>query len=655
MKKLFLFSLFFFLIFASFVQAIVYDSFSGVALDANKWDTLNAGGTTLGVVTVASNSVEIKANDVAKSVNLQTTNSKVVPFLLGAASIKNSVVEFKVLTSSFAGVTGYAKLVVSYGNGTGGSPLDNRKPIDIARNTGTNTGDTFFLTTGNYRIVVDNNGLYQVFRDGLLQKSGFGLTYSEPTLRFYVYSQLGDTVILKVSDLNFYVNKTEDFNYASISYDVNNGFSNSLDINYANLQCNRKNASLLNYKFFKNGVSVLDSNFLNNTRYTLVSSVTNGLVDLNFVCTDLNNGSLDFNAAVRYLYASSFSLVDEQTGGVFDLSNVVGLIAHSLDSNAFYDLKTNSATGISFISTGNETIRFDFNYAGGTSFFKEFSISQLGSNTPVCAAKPQSFYQTAVVSVSQKSFAVKNNSVNCYSSNTFTKYAYSTNFYEPIYTISAPYYLYLVDGSSVGVLALLDGSRTDIIYLDVLASNLQLHYIVVPFEDVSFFKPDAPSESIIIYYKNWKSDSIQTDFMIYDASTSPIWSYSELLSPNDLNIIFDYSTLTIDKNILSLKVVKHLADGTTSTYFKYFNTQAQTGILNPVIPAILSIALMIFGLTMTSTRTSFGFVGIAVCIISLFILTLTPLIWYIGFLEGVIVLCFLYIVITFKKENLAVS
>lgn len=446
------------------------------------------------------------------------------------------------------------------------------------------------------------------------------------------------------------------------SFDFNNttGWSSSIPNNPdLNAKCTDLKSGTLRYLITVNGETIFDETVPNESLVQLdLNQFINQSNLFTFTCFDKNN-NIDYattTGQTNNLYYTLFNLKDEQTNAAFDLSYVTRLTAKALDGNYVFDFKSANVTSKYFISSIDTTIRFDFNYVNGTEIFRDFALSLLDANTDtnVCAAKPQIFYQSYLTSSTRKGIILINNNTQCYSLAAYTQYTIQDLLTQSAYTIVAPYYAYIIDGNARTLLTLIDGSNAETINLDVIEFNLTSYSINLLPGTTTFYRTD--SNNIIVYYNNPNNDAAQTIFRIYNENNTLLFSHVEIISPNDLNFFFDFTTLAYDVNVLKLEITITKIDGTIETKTTYFIPQLiPKPIVSSELFAVLAIILLFFGLTLTSTRLTFGWFGIVLCIIALGLLAISIQTWYIQFLEAITIVLLVYIALIMKEENLGVQ
>ena len=452
------------------------------------------------------------------------------------------------------------------------------------------------------------------------------------------------------------ISPTIDANIVNSAY----GFTSTFDLNY-NMIC-YDNFSPINYLItWNDGTTDYNLYNSNDANATLVT----GTLDLNagqdatltFSCIDDTGNTTTYISST--IYALIFRLINENTGTLFDLNKVTAAQAYTYDGNFIYNFKDTNLTTTYFFSP-TQTIRFDFTYPdeSATKISREVNFDYLNdTNVGICVAEYQQFYLYRFLSTSVKPVIVYNDFAKCYTLASTTKFLYNTYQSNTAYTINKPYYLYTYTNGVKTLLALLDGANNTEINLDILAFN-QTDYTFLVNTDVISFKPsdnELDSNTISFYfYSPNQNDSVK--LQIYNGSTL-LWTYTEFVDTNSFEVNFYYGDLGVtDTNLLKV-VVSVVLDGETTSFYKYFNTKAESyaGLLKPIVAIVLSFFIMFFGLTMVSYRFAMGWFGLVISLICIGILALAPPNEYILFIQAIYLIMGVFIGIIGKEQNLGVS
>jgi len=343
-------------------------------------------------------------------------------------------------------------------------------------------------------------------------------------------------------------------------------------------------------------------------------------------------------------------IVDEKTSNLLaDLSNVTIILTDYINNSARI---TKVSNPFDFWTNVTEfSIILEYTLSDGSKIQRVVNPNLIDtSEIRICLApKTENHYEQAFLSISQSSNAiVKNIFANCYVLAEYTRYAYQDAYIIKTYTIKATYNLYTKKQETI-YLAALDGSVSSIINLDFLqqfkASKPTIVFSVI---DLSISKYD--NDTLIIYFTNWKKDSIETIIEIYDKNNNKLFS-EKLDNPNSATIYFDVSTLDYsEEDLFRVIAITKLQDGSTRKIEKYFYITGAIGILNPYIAIILAAIILLFSFTLFAVSRVFTIFGLLGVLFVFVILSLAPIDKLVLFMFGVAAIVGLYIGITFITE-----
>jgi len=436
--------------------------------------------------------------------------------------------------------------------------------------------------------------------------------------------------------------------------DYNTGFLSSLsDVATAWLKCTDNISPALTYDINFNDANILDGLYSKDTNQTASASMKNGSNILRVACTDLG-GNKATDLKIETINLKKFTLIDEQTGGDFNRDEADSIKAYSYAKGLEYDFKANTTNTIYYIISGNDTIRIEFAYPGDVKVTRDFNLGLLSDTNEinVCAAKYQQFYEQIFVSSSEKPIAVISGYTHCYILADYTKYAYQNALMNHAYTINMLYYLYTFDNEQKVLLASLDGTQAIVTNLDILEYKKEQYVFPLTVDVVAVSKTDE--NTLKIYYRNMNNDNMQITLKIYDGSTE-LFSHTEDQNANELTLYFDYSTLDIQNNLLKLEITKVKQTGSTETLTRYFTLEGTVGLLNPIMAAIVAVVVFFIIISLVAYRYALGYMGILGAIISLAFLTLAPAVWYITFLQAIMIISIVFIALVMKEETAAVT
>jgi hypothetical protein len=303
-------------------------------------------------------------------------------------------------------------------------------------------------------------------------------------------------------------------------------------------------------------------------------------------------------------------------------------------------------------------VRFDFTYpdADATKLSREINFDYItDENVGVCVAEYQQFYLYRFLSTSVKPVVVYNDFAKCYNLASTTKFLYNTYQSNTAYTINKPYYLYTYTNGVKTLLALLDGANNTEINLDILAFNQQTYVYSIDTDQIVFIPSETDLNTIVLYFTS-PNDNESVTLQIYNGNTL-LWNYTELVDTNLFQVNFFYGDSNVtDTNLLKI-VVTVVNDGETSSFYKWFNTRAESyaGILNPIVAIVLSFFVLFFGVTMVSYRFAMGWFGLFISFVAIGILALAPMYDYIIFLMAIYFIIGIFIGVIGREQTLGVS
>jgi len=357
-------------------------------------------------------------------------------------------------------------------------------------------------------------------------------------------------------------------------------------------------------------------------------------------------------------FNTCFTMTNEVTGAEFDVSQLQGLTVRSYDSNLTLDLKNPLTSSFCYFGNTDTTVRLDFNYSGGIDIFKEFNYGVLNQVTDVnvCAAPPGlTISEQLIISSIPKSVTVKPSIFGCYASADFTKYAYQNALSSKVYTISAPYTLYVVneDGNRTA-LSLIEGSATNTINLDVIEFYQQQYDFQVAQQGIAVERIND-TNTFVVYYSNQANDNVSVIMNIYDGNDLE-WTYVDSNSPNNFTVFFDFTGKTLDANLLQIEIIRTFEDGTTKAFSQYFTLQGKsalqpTQLLNPYVGLIMGFMLFFAFFSLVGYRLIFSWFGLIVELIVLFLLAISEPTWFTLLGQAMIVIIMVYTGLVMKDET----
>lgn len=424
----------------------------------------------------------------------------------------------------------------------------------------------------------------------------------------------------------------------------------SADINITSL-CEDSQITTLQYNLTYNDINYILKNETNGTEIinnTLASDNTNTFI---LECSDLFGSTKITN--ISTIYVKNIILIDEKLNTPFDISNLTNVKAYFDDNSSFHDFKANNNASINFTSPIADKIRFELEYSDGTLITRYVDISLVDDDLRVCAnTDGTTHYEQLITSAVKRKVKLINVFANCTVASDYTRFAYQTSNILRAYTINANYNLITYDNNDLQVtLASVDGSLASYINVDNLEFQQTAYNFDILGDAISFQLTDTDEISILYY--NIDNDNTAVTATITRTDTNvKVFESSSFDNPNNFTIIYNFATQTDinETTLFKINIEKTNNEG-TSSLSKYFNTKAKTGTINSLVAFVLSLFLLLFGLTFTTAQNTFSYFGIFITIASIVILTLAVPTWYILFMQVVSVIVLIYIIIILNGQN----
>jgi hypothetical protein len=364
------------------------------------------------------------------------------------------------------------------------------------------------------------------------------------------------------------------------------------------------------------------------------------------------------------MWACNYTCVDEQTGAYINVANFSHLDVYAPEIGWHIDLKAKGNGNFTFLANGSYpgtlhpmALRFEVKYAGVnftiTRYFDPTILSNLSSPIRISIPKANTFYMQTVTSTIERQFAVW-----CLGSSAWVVCDYTrmvggttTSYLQYVYTIDALYYFKIYNNGVPIVLTTLDGGKSVTIDLDLLIrSNASLPAIP---GGVGIQK--LTNHSLLIYFLNTGIPVNSTSVKLTNASGHVFLWYNETSSPNEFMIYYDWTTVTPQPDLnetLTLTVTPYGQPPITKTFILNQITGPITtaAALPAELAMIFIIGLLIFGLTLFSSQTTFSFFGPVMCGIGLVISVLTDQIWFIHLLQFMLIFFIAFMIVVFRYE-----
>ncbi len=346
-------------------------------------------------------------------------------------------------------------------------------------------------------------------------------------------------------------------------------------------------------------------------------------------------------------YVKKISLINSNDGSAFNLWNDYDLMKFATEytTNTF-DIKANAVSTIyyyDFPRNQSDTLIFERTLANQTQSIQTyFNLDLIEPEFSICVPPYQTLYEILLYSATQKPVALLNNKFNCYEIFDYTRFIRSNTYTVTAYTPKGLYYLYIYDAGKKVFLAVIDGSVAQSVNIDLIEYKNTPAFTLLN-EDVSISKdPNSPTTLIIKYY-DMAQDNTFVEVKIYDGNNI-VFQTTETSNPNDVTIYFDYSTITLNNNILKIVITTD-----QSTITKYFDLNGNVGFLHPSFAIPLALLIFFLGATI-SLKQIFGPFGLLMAFLSLALLGMSVQTAMTIFFEAVILIIILFIIIIMRSE-----
>ena len=126
-----------------------------------------------------------------------------------------------------------------------------------------------------------------------------------------------------------------------------------------------------------------------------------------------------------------------------------------------------------------------------------------------------------------------------------------------------------------------------------------------------------------------------------------IFNSSTYSNPNNITIYFDTSTLlgVNETTIYKIIVSATRSTGETEQIIRYFTGSGESGFLSAPLAFVMSLLVLVFGLTFAASKITFSWFGILIELIAIVIAASAIWTWYILFLLAVEVIVFIFTII----------
>jgi hypothetical protein len=481
-------------------------------------------------------------------------------------------------------------------------------------------------------------------------------SYQHPTETPFNITFDFNTTLNSYSESSSLYNFTSDLinpNIALLAFNFSSDFV--LPAANVSLICNDSIYPTLLYNLTLNNENLY---FNNKTNYSLQTNNTlnlaNGVNTITGVCSDpfgSASDTLQQNLELRNLF-----IIDEQLNTGYDISNA-SVIVYLDDNRTSYDFTTNGKNNITFVSTADVKLRFQIQYDDGTIILRYVDIGLLEDDVRVCAnTEGITHFEQILTSSSIRPAILKSVFSDCIVAADYTRFAYQDAKILKAYTYNNLYYLYTFENNDISqdqiFLASVDGSIATYINIDIIEFQAEGYNINTVGDTLAVNKRNA--NEMNIYYYNVMQDNTALRIAIERLDTEEtLFNSTSFADADEAQILFNFATLTPavnDTTLFRVTATATDADGDKTT-IKYFNTSGVTGFINSALIAIVSIFLIVFGLSMTATQRTFAYFGAFIVLINIGILSFATGVWYITFLQAINAIILIFIILVTMGKN----
>ena len=352
-------------------------------------------------------------------------------------------------------------------------------------------------------------------------------------------------------------------------------------------------------------------------------------------------------------------LIDERLNEPFDVGNLTSVIVYLDDNTSFHDFKDAGSAYVNFTSGDITRLRFELGYSSGVVITRYVDVS-LVNEFPlrVCAnVEGVTHFEQLMTSSGIKPVIIKNVFSNCYVAADYTRFAYQETQVLKAFTIQSIYYLFVFENDDITanniLLASIDGSIATFINLDNLEFQRTGYLIDIIGDSLTINKRN--DNEMNIFYVNIDDDNTALSVRIVRLDTDELLlNTTDFSDPNEALIIFNFASLNInDTTLFQVQTVATSPSG-TSTINRKFLTSGATGNLNPALIVIVTIFLAMFGLSFTSSSTTFSWFGAFIELFNVILLSFAESTWYVTFFMAIHGILFVYTILVGYGKNIAV-
>jgi hypothetical protein len=421
------------------------------------------------------------------------------------------------------------------------------------------------------------------------------------------------------------------------------------------LRCYDNIAPSLFYNLTRNSVLIYNASLSNNTLSTRTLSNLDGTHSNIFKCSD--NFTTTTSLLSNTYYFKQMSIINEKTGNLFLINNMTNarVIFESPAYNTTINLKTlnTSVFNITSNNTAGRNFRLELEYETGEVVTRDLNTRYVENVSTICAnTNPTTHIEQYIISATLKPAIIRSNVHNCYVLADLTRFAYQSNFMAKYYTIPTYYFLNTISNQGEeSLIASVEGGTGSTINLDTLSFGSTIFNVNLRNPSVMIQKHPTSNNTLIIFYYNPKADNNALDIQIYYNNTE-YFSTTTTTSPNNITINFDYTTLPVSEDAtFRIVFTATTTEGAENIITTYYSLSGSSGSFSVALGLTLGIIMFVSLMTIVSPSFAFGYFGIIATLSGIFILALSPSVWYSNLFIGVFIIIGIYQFLHFTQTN----
>lgn len=466
-------------------------------------------------------------------------------------------------------------------------------------------------------------------------------------------------------NVTFKLNTTEEINNTILgriitNFDINNpeiellNFTNP--VGFAGLNTNVSMRCLdsimpnLTYNVSFNGRQQFNLTMGNNATKTQETFLYSGTNTLNGYCADLFGS--DEESQTNTIYATTLVLIDEIDNTAFNTANANSTKIYFDDNSTVFDLGAIGSSSVNFTAGLTNRLRVEIGYDNGDIVTRYIDVSLTGNTTRICANKEGvTHYIQIIQSATQRPVSLESVFATCYVAADYTRFTYQDTLSLKAFTIATQYELNIFEDGVETLLASLDGSVANFQSIDVIEFSQTTYNIQVQTDSLTI--QNEGQNLFAIYYNNIARDNTALNITIYRMETNAsVYSSATFPSLNNFTLHVDMSSLN---NVTNQTLFQVVLTKTTPSGIRrivaYMSNGIPIDILESSVAIMLSIILVLVGLTTTVPRLAFSYFGIFFELAAIITLTFAPSSWYVIFIGVVETIILIFSIILLIQQN----